>query len=85
MSNPKPITTDEWLAELQRISQRSDEGLTIEEWRQKLGRSESYVREHLKRARALGWLRVGRRSQPNLAGVMQPVPVYTVEMPQQSS
>lgn len=76
---PEPkIALAEWLAEMQRLSARSDEGLTTEEWGAEMGLSKDYVLERLKKASRAGWLIVGRRVGENLIGKKCYTPVYQI-------
>ncbi len=74
----KEIRMDEWLAELQRVSWRSDEGMTSFEISQKLGVSITRVKEMLRAAYRMGRLVVGKSSRPSIDGRHLHVPVYRI-------
>ena len=73
MKRPR-ITTDDWLAELNRVSQVCDaDGLTTDEIAQHLGCSMSTAAKRIKRA---GWRLVGTKPVKGMNGVVQPVAAY---------
>lgn len=72
------IKVNEWLEELERLSQRSDDGQTAEELSKSIGRSTKWVRSMLLEAKRNGWLRVGERTIKSLTGRTIRVPVYSV-------
>ena len=77
--NPKSdISVEEWLLELQRASAHQDDGLSAEEWAERLGCSTRVARERLKRAWKLGWVKVGRRTNVRMDGRQNQTPVYLV-------
>jgi len=79
---PEPkITNTEWLAELARLSNRSDEGLTCNEWAAETGMSKGNMRMRLKGAQEAGWLKVGRRRITALDGKQAMIPVYHIIKP----
>jgi CRP-like cAMP-binding protein len=75
------LREDEWLAELTRLSQRNDRGLTTQEWGDKLGRTQETVRKLLRKAQALGWLVIGERTGINLRGRACNYTVYSITKP----
>ncbi len=74
------ITTDEWLAELERVARDSghDDGLTAQEIADGVGYSTKWVAVRLRRLKAIGRLQVGKRTIEALNGNRIPVPVYKV-------
>lgn len=72
------IHVDEWLKELEALSQRSDDGHTVAEIAENTGMTERQVRQRLKDASKMGRLRVGRRSSTAIDGKGTLVPVYTI-------
>lgn len=74
------ITTEEWLAELERLAQDdpSSDGLTVHEIVEKTGKSSAWVYKHLQLAKAAGRLKVGRRVAESLCGHKKYVPVYQI-------
>lgn len=74
-------TTEAWLAELNRLSIRQDQGLTSREWSEKLGISVSEVKIRLAEAHRRGWLKSGRRTSTTISGISCQVPVYLVSIP----
>lgn len=79
-SGPK-IALEEWLAEMQRLSARSDEGLTAMEWAAEMGVSHGLILQQLKLAQGKGWLKVGRRQTTTLDGKPHLSPVYQIVKP----
>ena len=75
------ITESEWLSELEKLSKRSDSGLTSPEWSEKLGRSVHYVQKMLMDAKKRGWLVVGRQTREALDGRTYNAVVYRVVRP----
>lgn len=75
------ISTESWLQELERVSARNDGGSTVAELSARLGIGIQTVRGRIKRAMALGWVRVGRRMSTTIDGKPHPSPVYTIEAP----
>ena len=75
------ISMTEWLDELARLSDRSDEGLTSEEWAREMGVEIHTARSRLKKAQEAGWLVVGRRRSSTLDGRPNLVPVYRIIKP----
>lgn len=75
------INAQEWLAELERVSQPQQIGdtgfRTTREISAALNYNEARVKEMLRRAKAVGRLQVGREHRPSLIG-MALVPVYRV-------
>lgn len=84
MKKPIPITSDEVLNELFRLTQRQksgDPGLTVTEISEKLGKARDSVRDMIRLAMKKGLVVVGKRPEPTISGGMYPVPVYTFKMP----
>jgi len=77
----RAIHEDEWIAELTRLSQRNDKGLTTSEWGAKLGRTPEHVRGLLRKAQAMGWLVIGERTGTNLRGRACNFQVYSIVKP----
>ncbi len=75
------ITSTEWLAELQRLSERSDEGLTTLEWAEQMGVGLNCARQRLRAAQLSGWVIVGKRSTTRLDGKPTLIPVYRIVKP----
>ena len=75
------ITTSEWLAELARLTAKSDDGLTSEELAEAWGLSDRTTMKRLRLAHTKGWVKVGRRTIERMDGKPMPVPVYTVTVP----
>jgi len=75
------VAEAEWLAELARLSRRNDEGLTVREWAAEVGRGEETTTKMLKRAKALGWLHVGKRTAEGLDGRTFQATVYRIVRP----
>lgn len=79
---PEPkIALDEWLAELARLSNKSDEGLTSSEWAAQMRLSKDHALRRLKKAHEAGWLVAGRRRITALDGRSASVPVYQITRP----
>lgn len=79
---PEPkIALDEWLAELVRLSDHSDEGLTSSEWAVEMRLSKDHALRRLKRVQDAGWLKAGRRRVTALDGRSCTVPVYQIVKP----
>lgn len=76
------ISVAEWLKELEALSHRSDDGHTVAEIAENTGRSDRVIRQWLKDAARLGWLKVGRRSSTAIDGKGTMVPVYIVAKPE---
>jgi len=74
------ITTDEWLTEMERLAQDTQEGdgLTTNEIAERLGHSTKWVAGRLRRLKKAGRLEVGRRTIETLSGLSMPVPAYKV-------
>lgn len=79
------IRVEEWMEELARLSQRSDEGQTFLELCEAVGKSERTVRGMLKKAHQLGYVRVGKRSSTTIDGKPSTVPVYSIVIPRKKS
>lgn len=77
----KNITSEEWLTELARVSAKNDEGLTMRELVERMGKSSPTIREMLFRAKDKGWLTVGRRTIERLGGGPMHIPVYVIRKP----
>ena len=77
MGRPK-ISTDEWLAELRKIGEKNDEGLSMVEWAAALGVSPEVARKRLNRAKKEGKLLAGKRKTPALDGKNYDQPIYRV-------
>lgn len=75
------IRVEEWLQELEKLSKRVDSGHTADELAEKMGKSQRVVREWLRKAHKLGWLKVGRRTQRAIDGKNCIVPVYSIVKP----
>lgn len=80
----KAINETEWLAELQRIQSRNDDGLTASEWADRLGCEHECALRYLKRAQQAGWLRVGKRRGLTIDGRGKISPVYQIVRPGRS-
>jgi hypothetical protein len=78
------LREDEWLRELAALSQKHGEGLTAEEWAEKLGRGVHYARQFLKKASSLGWLREDKRTARALGGRPYLANVYRIVKPGKS-
>lgn len=81
MKTEPKIALEEWLAELQRLGDRSDEGLTAHEWAEAMGVEHECALRRLNKAKAAGWLKVGRRKVVKLDGVAGLIPVYQIINP----
>lgn len=81
MSRPQKVNFNEWLDELAKLSRKDDLGLTVREWAERLGKSQQTVNEMLRRAKAQGWLMVGRRTTEALDGRIFQAVVYRVVKP----
>lgn len=79
-AEPK-ITIAEWLDELARLSNRSDEGMTSGEWAAELDISRPMAVRRLKEAQRAGWLRTGKRTGVTLDGRKCVTPVYQITKP----
>ena len=77
----KPIKETEWLAELEKLQERNDEGLTAKEWAEVLGLGHEAALQRLKRAHGLGWLVVGKRRGVSISGRGILSPVYRIVRP----
>lgn len=75
------IRVEEWLHELEKLSKRVDVGQTADELADAMGKSTRVVREWLRRADRLGWLKVGRRTKRAIDGKSCVVPVYLIVKP----
>ncbi len=74
------ITTDEWLAELDRVTRESDDGLTVPELAVKFGHSTQWVRQNLLQpANAAGRLVLGRKQTTSIDGKPIRTPVYRLK------
>ncbi len=78
---PERIDRSEWLAELSRLTAKSDDGLTARELAEAWGVSLRTTLERLRLAHRRGWVTVGRRTVGSMDGKQQPVPVYVVKAP----
>lgn len=78
---PARVTETEWLKEMQRLSSRSDEGMTTDEWCDALGRSLQYVRGMLLKASKMGWLVRGKRTKEAINGRIFNADVYKIVRP----
>lgn len=76
--NQASITTEEWLAELSRLTGGSDEGETVAEIIERSGMGREKVRAALKKAQALGRLWNGWRSAVGIDGRAFRAPVYRI-------
>jgi hypothetical protein len=72
------IHEDQWLAELEKISRRSDPGRTSTEIGAVLGKTAAQVRVLLQRVRALGRLVRGERMIERIDGKPNRIPVYSI-------
>jgi len=77
------IGVEEWLAELQRVSGRSDDGLTSAEGAEKMGLSVRTTLLKIKKAYDMGWVKVGKRKTMTLDGRPDYTPVYQVVNPKE--
>jgi predicted DNA-binding protein (UPF0251 family) len=75
------INLTEWLDELARLSNRSDEGLTSGEWAEQMGCSKGSALVKLQKAQVAGWLVTGRRLTTALDGRPSTAPVYRIVKP----
>lgn len=75
------VTQDEWLAELRRLGERADGGLTTVEWSERLGLSSKSTVMYLKEAMKRGWVSRGTKVVEALNGKMVPVSTYRVSGP----
>jgi len=75
------IPMEEWLAELQRLSNKNDEGRTVDEWGEAMGVCSQTARHRLIKAHRLGWVRRGTARREGLSGIPRPVKVYQVVKP----
>ncbi len=75
------IPMEEWLAELQRLSQKNDEGRTVGEWAEAMGVSSATARARLMKAHSLGWIKRGAARRECLSGIERPVSVYQIIKP----
>ena len=78
------IHTDEWLAELQRLSARSDEGQSLAELSEAAGVADKTMLVRIKKAMKMGWVTVGRRAATSVIGRGCWTPVYRIEVPRDS-
>ena len=81
----EPITTDEWLAELERIESETGEGTTVFELTEALGHSSEWVRRKLRIAINANKIAVTRRRVTDIAGRPQWVPAYKIKANQCST
>ncbi|HJW75898.1 MAG TPA: hypothetical protein VJ787_09545 [Thermoleophilia bacterium] len=81
MTDSNGIGYEEWLAELLSETERSDDGLTLAELRERLGYGDQKVRGLLRRAKQRGMLRVGQRFVESLNNSRVAVPVYKITAP----
>lgn len=76
------LTEAEWLSEMERLVEkaagREDEGLTVKEWAERLGRHERDVRVLLHAALSEGRLVRGWRNATGLDGRVYKAPVYAL-------
>ena len=75
------IAEGEWLLELARLSSKNAEGKTAEEWAGASGRSVHYIQAMLKKAKASGWLVVGKSTRIGLDDRTYQATVYRVVKP----
>jgi hypothetical protein len=75
------ITEAEWVQELAKLSVKSDDGMTTAEWAIKLGKGRNHTMILLKKAKAMGWLVVGRKTAEGLDGRTFTMPVYRIVRP----
>ena len=76
----RAITTEEWIAELEKLSARSgDQGMSIEELSRATRLGRDAMRDHMKRLMGMGRLRSGRRPSMSIDGRPCWTPVYWVE------
>ena len=73
------ITTDEWLAELERIESETGDGSTVAELSEALGHSREWVCRKLRPAISAGKVAVTRRRVDDIAGRKQWVPAYKLK------
>lgn len=73
------INQDEWLKELERVSKSNPDGLTTNEWQQRLKINLRLMRQRLKEGIALGLIEFnGMRDSYRMDGIPCKVPVYRV-------
>ena len=75
------ITEGEWLAELAKLSLKSDAGYTTEEWADRLSVGIDSVRRKLRQAFRLGWLVSGKRTDIAINGRKCDRDVYRIIRP----
>ena len=77
--NPR-ITSDEWLAELERLAKSApdggDPGLTAMEISEKTGLDVRKVRERIRQGLKEGTIRVGQGYRERIDGILHRYPVY---------
>ena len=78
MSKAKAPTTDEWIAELERIAQSvGAEGMTVNEIAEQVPCHRDTASKWIKRAvKAGAWEYAGRQYRTAMDAVRRPVPVY---------
>lgn len=77
----KVIREDEWLAELERLSKKNDQGQSRAEIAKATGKGERQVLVLLQRAKELGWLVLGWRTAIKINGYPNTIPVYRIVRP----
>jgi len=82
MARAKGPTVTEWLDELVRLSAKSDDdGMTAFEWAEAMGVEHECALRRLKKAKDMGWLKVGRRRTFTINDRACISPVYQIVRP----
>ena len=79
MANKIGVSTEEWLAELERLgrdSKTGEDAFTTEELSQKLGKGPLWVRAKLRDASRKGLIEFVKKQTMNLCGQLVWVPAY---------
>lgn len=74
------IRVDAWMAELLKISQKSDDGLSRREWAEALNVSLDTAAIRLRKAKEAGVLVQGFRDDRSIDGKTFRCPVYSIKM-----
>ena len=72
----EPITLDELLSELERVSVPPDSGITIRELMDRTGRNLAHCREIVRRGIEVRKLRPARKTVTDISGRVTTVPSY---------